>query len=163
MKMYLANFIETIVVVVVYLLLRLIINRAIHRASKKDEKSENRVKIVAKVVNFILIVLSSLFIFIIWGVKQSDIVVFATSIVTVIGIAFFAQWSIISNITSAFIIFFNHPAKIGDEIEIFDKDYPVKGTIEDIGIFFITIHSHEGQVVTVPSNIFIQKMVLKKE
>lgn len=78
---------------------------------------------------------------------------------TILGIAFFAQWSIISNITSSLIIFFNHPAKIGDEIIVFDKDYSIEGRISDIGVFFVIIKTVDGEKITIPSNVFTQKMI----
>ncbi|MCB9034507.1 MAG: hypothetical protein H6553_11770 [Chitinophagales bacterium] len=34
---------------------------------------------------------------------------------------FFAQWSVLSNITSGIIMYFNHPLGIGDNILIEDK------------------------------------------
>lgn len=163
MEKYALYIIETIVVIVVYFALKYVTRKSVNKVAEASSKSELRVKIVGKVINLILVSISSLFIIMIWGVKQSDLVLFFTSILTVIGIAFFAQWSIISNITSAFIIFFNHPAKIGDEIEVFDNDYPVKGRVADIGVFFITIQSNDGATMTIPSNVFIQKMIVKKD
>jgi small-conductance mechanosensitive channel len=81
---------------------------------------------------------------------------------TVIGIAFFAQWSIISNVTSTLIIYFNHPAKIGDTIEVMDKEYPIVARISDIGAFFVTLKTMDGEIITIPNNIFTQKMVKVK-
>ena len=95
----------------------------------------------------------------IWGVDQKELLFFISSMLTVIGIAFFAQWSIISNITSTVIIFFNHPARIGDAVTVMDKDFQIKGRTSDIGVFFIIIKTDEGEKVTIPSNTFIQKMV----
>jgi small-conductance mechanosensitive channel len=100
---------------------------------------------------------------IVWGVKQSDLLVFLSTILTILGVAFFAQWSIISNITSALIIFFNHPIKIGDRLTIMDKDFPVEGKLSDIGIFFIIIKTEDNKKITIPSNVFMQKMIKKEE
>lgn len=57
------------------------------------------------------------------------------------------------------IIFFSHPAKIGDTITVLDKDFSIKGKISDIEMFFITIKTEEGEKVTIPNNVFIQKMI----
>jgi small-conductance mechanosensitive channel len=97
----------------------------------------------------------------IWGIKPSQLVGYAASLFTVVGIAFLAQWSIISNITSTLIIFFNHQVNIGDTIVILDKDYEIEGKISDIGIFFIIIKVKENEYVSLPSNVFMQKMVKK--
>jgi small-conductance mechanosensitive channel len=99
---------------------------------------------------------------IIWGVDQSQLLLFLSTILTILGVAFFAQWSIISNITSTLIIFFNHPIKIGDSLTIIDKDYQIEGKLSDIGIFFIIIKTKENTKITIPSNVFMQKMIRKE-
>jgi small-conductance mechanosensitive channel len=100
---------------------------------------------------------------IIWGIEQTDLVVFLSTTLTILGVAFFAQWSLISNITSTLIIFFNHPIRIGDSLTIMEKDYEIEGELSDIGIFFITIKTKEGKKITMPSNIFLQKMIKKED
>jgi small-conductance mechanosensitive channel len=69
-----------------------------------------------------------------FNVDQSRVLVFLSTILTILGVAFFAQWSIISNITSTLIIFFNHPVRIGDYLTIMDKDFQVEGKLSDIGL-----------------------------
>ena len=95
----------------------------------------------------------------VWGVDQSELLIFLSTILTVLGVAFFAQWSIISNITSTLIIFFNHPIKIGDHLTIMDKEYEIEGKLSDISIFFIIIKTKENKKITIPSNVFMQKMI----
>src|SRR5690554_1037344 len=163
MEEYTLHIIETIVVIFAYIVFKYITKKATKRVALKFSKSKARVSIISKIINLILVTMSLTLILLIWGVKQSELMFFITSILTVLGIAFFAQWSIISNITATLIIYFNHPAKIGDKIEIFDVDHPVVGRIHDIGIFFVTVKNKEGARITIPSNLFIQKMVIRKE
>lgn len=163
MEEYYLHIIETVVIIITYFILKYVTKKATVRAAAKYSKSKTRVKIIKKIIQLILITVSLTLLFFIWGVEQSELLFFISSLLTVLGIAFFAQWSIISNITATLIIFFNHPAKIGDEIEIFDVDHPVKGKISDVGIFFVTVKSKEGGSVTIPSNLFIQKMIIKKD
>jgi small-conductance mechanosensitive channel len=99
----------------------------------------------------------------IWGIDQSKLLLFLSTVLTILGVAFFAQWSLISNITSTLIIFFNHPIKIGDYLTIMDKDFPIEGKLSDIGIFFITVKTKEGKKITLPSNVFMQKMIRKDD
>ncbi len=110
-----------------------------------------------------LLTILTVFLMIIWGVDQSELLLFLSTVLTILGVAFFAQWSIISNITSTLIIFFNHPIKIGDYLTIMDKDYQIEGKLSDIGIFFIIIKTKENKKITIPSNVFMQKMIRKEE
>jgi small-conductance mechanosensitive channel len=123
---------------------------------------KQRIKITKKIIhNFVFLLFFGLQLFI-WGVEQSKLIIFISSLLTILGIAFVAQWSLISNITSTLIVFFTHPARIGDTITVLDKDYQIEGRISDIGVFFIIISTVEGEKITIPSNIFLQKMIKRK-
>ena len=163
MEKYQIQIIQTIIVFLVYIIVNILSHYIISKVGSKFSYSSPRIKISKKLVRVIHFILLFNFILFIWGVQQSELMYFITSLLTVLGIAFFAQWSIISNITSSLIIFFNHPVKIGDPIVIMDKDYNIDGEINDIGIFFLTIKTKEGDTITIPNNVFIQKMIKKKE
>jgi small-conductance mechanosensitive channel len=147
------------IVILLYVIFRTIIFKTIDRVGKRLNYQLPRKKLTKKIIRFLLSFLSIGFLLFIWGVDQSDLMFFISSLLTVLGVAFFAQWSIMSNITSTLIIFFNHPAKIGDVISILDKEFQIEGVISDIGIFFILITTNEGKQVSIPSNLFLQKMV----
>lgn len=68
-----------------------------------------------------------------------------------------AQWSILSNITSGIILFFSYPFKIGDTIQIHDKDFPIIAEIDDIGAFYISMITKEGELVIYPNSLVLQK------
>ena len=76
-----------------------------------------------------------------------------------IGIGLFAIWSILSNVTSGIIMFFSFPYKVGDKIKIHDKDYPVEAIIEDIRAFQLHLRVENGDLVTYPNNLILQKAV----
>ena len=155
--------VETVVVVAVFLVSKLVSKRIIGRVGRRFSYQTGRVKITNKIVNVLLLVILAVILMIIWGVDQSELLLFLSTVVSILGVAFFAQWSIISNITSTLIIFFNHPIRIGDHLTVMDKDFPVEGRLSDIGIFFIIIKTKENQKITIPSNVFMQKMVRKEE
>lgn len=95
----------------------------------------------------------------IWGLRQNEIAVFVGTLLTALGIAFFAQWSLLSNITSSLLLFFNHPLKIGDTIKVLDKDYPFEGEVSDLTYFFIHLKTAEGAIITIPNSLLFQKSV----
>ena len=91
------------------------------------------------------------------------LILILASIFTVLGIAFFAQWSILSNITSSLILFFNHPLKIGQNIRVLDKEYDVEGKLIDISFFFMYIRNEEGYLITIPTSVALQKTMVTKD
>ena len=90
---------------------------------------------------------------------MSDIVVVFSSVFAVIGIGLFAVWSILSNVTSGIVMFFSFPYKIGDKIHIHDKDFEIIGVIEDIRSFQMHLRLENGDLVTYPNNLMLQKAI----
>jgi small-conductance mechanosensitive channel len=154
--------IETVVVVLIYIIHGILVNRSVDKIVVNNISLKTRGKIIKKVINLIAFLILTIVIFSIYGVDQSELLVFIGSVLTVLGIALFAQWSILSNITSGVIIFFNHSAKLDDTITIMDKDYEVEGRISDIGLFFVIIKTKEDVKITIPNSVFINKMIKSK-
>ncbi|PLW99531.1 MAG: mechanosensitive ion channel protein MscS [Marinilabiliales bacterium] len=163
MEEYKFQIAETIIIIIVFLITKLITKRIISKVGIRFKYQTGRVKITNKIIGVMLLTILIVFLMAIWGVKQSELLLFLSTILTILGVAFFAQWSIISNITSTLIIFFNHPIKIGDYLTIMDKDFQIEGKLSDIGIFFIIIKTNDDKKITIPSNVFMQKMIRKEE
>ena len=161
---YLKEQISTGVLILIVILSRTVVSKLVRRYAKTSQIIERRTNLVIKYINILINILALITLILIWGVQAKDILITLSSIATVIGVAMFAQWSILSNITSGIILFFSFPFKIGDVILIHDKDYLVEGEIEDIGAFHVTIRSKEGEIVIYPNNLFFQKgiSVIKK-
>lgn len=153
--------VETAVAIALYVLIRLIILKSIEKTVAKGHIPASRVKLIKKATNLILLVIFITGILIIWGVNQSEIALFIGSVLTVVGIALFAQWSILSNITSGIILFFHHSVKMDQTIAIIDKDYEISGKVTDIGLFYVLLETEEGDEVSIPNTVFMQKMIKK--
>ena len=94
------------------------------------------------------------------GLKSTQVTVFLSSMFAVIGVAFFAQWSILSNITGSLIIFFAFPYRVGDSVRVVDKDDNISGVIETISLFHVII-KREDDLITYPNSLILQKAVIK--
>jgi small-conductance mechanosensitive channel len=123
---------------------------------------KTRGKIIKKVFQIFFASIIVIFMLTIWGVNQSELLVFMASVLTVIGIALIAQWSHLSNITAGIIIFFNHTVHLDDTVSIIDKDFNIEGRISDIGLFFVILKTTEGEEISLPNNVFMQKMIKKR-
>ncbi|TNE66021.1 MAG: mechanosensitive ion channel [Bacteroidetes bacterium] len=158
MENYQLQLIETILVVLGMVLLQFFNRNAIVRVLKKFNFGRHRRKMTTRILNFFVFLTAGITITAIWGLEQSDLLLFLSSILTVLGIAFFAQWSILSNITSSLILFFNHPVKVGDRVRFLDKEYDIEGRITEIGFFFMHIQTNEQHEITVPNSVVLQKV-----
>jgi len=156
---YTPQLIQTIAHLFIFILFRWILIVLVKRFAKKSELVGHRTGLILKHINFVTIFLIILGLIFIWGVDVKNLGVVASSIFAVIGIAFFAQWSILSNITSGIIMFFTFPYKIGDYIKIHDKEFPYEGIIEDIKTFHLILKTTDGEMLTYPNSLMLQKGV----
>jgi len=156
-EFYLKEEISTIILLLIVILSRRVVSKLVKRYATASQIIEKRTNLVIKYINILITILAVITLILIWGVQTKDIFITISSIATVIGVAMFAQWSILSNITSGIILFFSFPFKIGDFIYIHDKDFPEEGEIVDIGAFHVTLKSHSGEMVIYPNNLFFQK------
>lgn len=141
------------------LVIRFIIHFAITKIAKKNDINVARLRLMKRYVTVALLLIALLIESFVMGAQFEDIAVIFSSVFAIIGIALFAIWSILSNVTSGIIMFFNFPYKVGDKIEIHDKDFPVKAIIEDIRAFQLHLRLENGDLVTYPNNLMIQKAV----
>ncbi len=156
---YIHEEVITVIVVAVYFTLKYLIEKLVIKYATISEILEHRTNLVIKYINILLTSLATLILFIVWGVKAEHLFVTLSSVFAVIGIALFAQWSMLSNITSGVVLFFAYPFKIGDIIYIHDKDFPVEGEIIDIKSFYTHLKTKNNEVVVYPNNLLLQKGV----
>lgn len=156
---YSLQFIKSLILVAVLLLLRFILKKAVRNYAKKIERLEHRTGLIMKHVDFAVFFLMIIGLILIWGVDFKNLGLAMSSVFAVIGIAFFAQWSILSNVTSGVIMFFTFPYKIGDYIKIHDKEMPCEGIIDDIKTFHIILHTTNNEIITYPNSMMLQKGV----
>ena len=154
---YFNQIIGTIIVLACLMILRLGSTKLVRRYAKKSEILEHRINLVIKYISIFITVLFFIAVFIIWGVETKSLFVTVSSVLTVIGVGLFAQWSILSNITSGLILLFSFPFKIGDIIKIHDKDFPIEAVIEDISSFYTYLKTSDGEMITYPNTLLLQK------
>mgnify|MGYP001814896265 CR=1 FL=1 len=157
MNQYQQSFIYTGILIVVAIVMIIITNKAIQKFSFVKSIEVNRRKVIYYLSYLFIYLIASSILAIIWGFDFKQIFFALSSILAVLGIGFFAQWSILSNITASVLLFFNHPIRIGDRIKIIDKDYDYTGTITDITSFFLFMRTDDGKNVTLPTSIIMQK------
>ncbi|MDH4943746.1 mechanosensitive ion channel family protein [Sulfurimonas sp. C5] len=155
------NIFYTIVALIITFMTLKTLSFSIEKIASVKNVSNRRLFYILKFFNIIIYV--SLFIVLatIWGVEFNGLMVFLSSMFAVIGIALFAQWSILSNLTSSIIIFFTFPARVGDRVKVLDGDDSVIGEIKEITPFQIEIEDDEKNLVLYPNNMFLQKPIVK--
>ena len=160
---YKLQIIETVIVLIILVIIRYLSRKEASKVFLRLHVDIQQKKITHRIINIFISITTIVVLAAIWNIDQTQLMLFITSIMTVLGIAFFAQWSILSNITSSLILFFNHPLRIGDTIQVLDKEYAIEGRLEDISFFFVHIRTLENETITIPNNLALQKMIKTKK
>ena len=156
---YQDKIIYTATLLIILFIIRAIIVITVKKIGRKSGTTEARAGLIGRYATVTLVLLAILIEAFILGAQTRDITLIFSSVFAVIGIALFAIWSILSNITSGVIMFFSFPYKVGDKIKIHDKDYPVEAIIEDIRAFQLILRDDNVNLVTYPNNLILQKAV----
>ena len=157
------QFIHTAILIAFVIIVKLFAGKAVNRILVRLENDLKRKKITMRIINLFSLIFIVIGLAAIWNIDRSQLMVFITSLITVLGIAFFAQWSILANITSSLILFFNHPVKIGQRIRVLDKEYEIEGKLIDISFYFLYIKTDAGELVTIPTSVALQKTLIIKD
>lgn len=149
-----------IILFATYIICMRFVSSTIEKVGEKKSVNTYRIKYIGKTLNISLTVFFVIVLFLLLGIQYSQLSVFLSSVFAVIGVALFAQWSILSNITSSLIIFFAFPYRVGDVIRIADKDDDLSGIIEEISLFHVIILRGDA-LITYPNSLMLQKAVIK--
>lgn len=99
------------------------------------------------------------------GVSASVLWAAFTGFATVGAVAFFAAWSVLSNLFCALLIFTVRPFKLGDTIELLDTaEKPgARGRVVDINLLYTTLQDgappHAGALLQIPNALIFQRVV----
>jgi len=125
--------------IIVLLLVAFLTKKALIRFSLLKSIEPHRRKIVVGLCYFSYYIIALFIILLIVGANFNQFALFASSILAVLGVGFFAQWSILSNITASVILFFYHPLRIGSRIRVLDSEINFTGIVEDITGFYVLL------------------------
>jgi len=142
-------------IIIIAIIIKIIIRQMLRNISRKFEVNIFRKSIVSKIINTGLFLTVGILILGIWEIDPEDLALYLASVFTILGLAFFHQRSHLSNIAAGVILFFNHPVKVGDQISISDREQNFSGQIEDIGIFFVSILSEDGEKIITCHRIIV--------
>ncbi|MDO9436860.1 mechanosensitive ion channel family protein [Hydrogenophaga sp.] len=148
----------------VALLLRSVLHRLIGRVGEDKQLPLEFVVGGRRVVTFLLLSTALLLVLDRVGISGTVIWTGFTGFVAVGAVAFFAAWSVLSNIFCAVLIFTSRPFGLHDRIEILENgDKPgLGGEVMDINLIYTTLRENtaegeEPSYLRVPNSLFFQR------
>lgn len=129
-----------------------------------------RKRMATAVAQKVKLFLTTLFAFVVlillawlWHLDWRTLLLLGSSIFAIIGVALFASWSILSNITSFFILLSQGRLMHGAFIRVVDGPHAMEGQIIDMGLFHFELRDIDGNTIIYPNNFLIVRplVVLK--
>ncbi|GAB2931875.1 mechanosensitive ion channel domain-containing protein [Rheinheimera gaetbuli] len=117
-------------------------------------------KRAAVVIHILLVLLLIVVLSVVWGVDIRGLLVLASSMIAVVGVALFAAWSLLSNITAFFILLGQKAFAEGMEIRVVDGANYLEGRIVEINLFSTVLRTKDNEQVVYPNNLLISRPVV---
>ncbi|MCY7296458.1 mechanosensitive ion channel family protein [Alteromonas sp. a30] len=108
-------------------------------------------------VRLLVATLTVAIVLLVWGIDFSGLLVLSTSLITLTGVALFASWSLLSNITSYFILLFQNSFRRGNFIRIIDVDNYIEGYIAEVNPFNTKLITEDREIVVYPNNLILAR------
>ena len=141
--------------------------RLIRQTSERNSLPPEVTVIGRRVLGFVVWGAAILLILERLGVSGSVLWTAFTGFAAVAAVAFFAAWSVLSNIFCTILIFATRPFRLNDQIELLEgADKPgLKGRVIDINLIYTTVQETPSEgatgssVLQIPNNLFFQRTV----
>lgn len=152
-----------LLILVVAWLLRLLTRRLLSRLGRHYTLPAQIEMAIRRLSNFVIGTVALVAILQTLNVEASVLWTAFTGFAAVGAVAFFAAWSVLSNIFCTFLIFTTRPFRLGDQVELLENgEKPgLKGVVTDINLIYTTLHEVggpvEGTLMQIPNSLFFQR------
>ena len=154
--------VKIVVILAVAGLIRLLLRQLLKRLCTRYSVPAEMMIGIRRAGGFIISVSALLMVLHVIGVSAGTLWTAFTGFAAVGAVAFFAAWSVLSNIFCTFLVITTRPFRLHDHIELLEGgDKPgLKGRVIDINVIYTTLEEtgdHAGSVLQVPNSLFFQR------
>ena len=158
---------QILLIVLAAMLLQHVLRRIVKRAGQHYQLPHELLVPLRGLLRWTIVISALLLILERLGVSATVLWTAFTGFATVGAVAFFAAWSVLSNLFCAFLIFTVGPFRVGDTIELLDTaEKPgAKGRVIDINLLYTTLedfNSPSGQSLLQIPNALVFQRVLRR-
>ena len=160
---------HVVLILLVAALLRWLVRRVIDRASARYEVPPVVPLAARRILTFLIGLAAFLAILQRFGVSSSVLWGAFTGFATVAAVAFFAAWSVLTNIFCAFLIMATRPFGLHDWVELLEdgERAGLRGRVRDLTLIYVTLEEAHADghasLLRVPNSMFFQRAVRRWE
>lgn len=165
----LATVLDVVLILLVAWALRWLVRRLVARLERRYELPPMVVMGARRVSSFLIGLAAVLAALQRLGVSAGVLWGAFTGFATVAAVAFFAAWSVLTNIFCSFLILITRPFRLHDHVELLESgEKPgLRGQVVDVNLIYVTLreaHAHGGgSLLRVPNSMFFQRAVRRWE
>lgn len=147
----------TLMVVIVYGLVDRFSTPRLEESISKGgfkEGSLGRAKYMARMITGLVGLTLLVFV---WGIELGSLLVVAGTMITLLGVAFFASWSLLSNVTCYFVLLLHPSYGRGTFVRVVDGDNYAEGYIADLTLFSVHLITENRESIVYPNNLMLSR------
>lgn len=156
---------QILLILAAALLLRAVLRRLIRRAGTRYQWADEAVLGLRRLVSIVVLAAAAIGVMQALGVSGTVLWTAFTGFAAVAAVAFFAAWSVLSNLFCTVLILTTRPFRLHDHVELLEGgDKPgLRGEVIDINFVYTTLREDTGEgdapgsVLQVPNNLFFQR------
>ena len=157
---------QILLIIFVAWLLQRLLRRLVARAAAHYQLPDELLVPIKGLIRWTIVASAFLLVLERMGVSATVLWTALTGFATVGAVAFFAAWSVLSNLFCALLIFTVRPFRVGDYIEVLDTaEKPgAKGRVVDINLLYTTLEDHlhagpDGTWLQIPNALIFQRVI----
>jgi small-conductance mechanosensitive channel len=124
---------------------------------KIDVHRKYRAELLLKII-LALVLMCLVLVF--WGIELRGLLVLGSSLFAMLGVALFAAWSLLSNLTAFLLMFIQNDCRVGFWVRIIDGGNSIEGQIVEMGLMNVVLEHIDGHRVIYPNNLFVTRPVM---
>lgn len=154
---------QVLLILLIALFLQTLWRRLVTRLCTRYGLPEELAIAMRRVFGFVITLAATLLILDRLGVSGAVLWTAFTGFATVAAVAFFAAWSVLSNIFCTVLIFTTRPFRLGDTVELLENgEKPgLRGRVLDVNLIYTTLKEtgdgKDGTILQIPNNLFFQR------
>lgn len=156
---------DVVLILLVALFLRWLVRRVVARVARRYDVSPMVPMAVRRVITFLIGLAALLAILQRFGVSGGVLWGALTGFATVAAVAFFAAWSVLTNIFCAFLIMVTRPFRLHDHVELLEdgERAGLRGRVGDMNLIYVTLDEQHADgsrsQMRVPNSMFFQRAI----
>ena len=154
---------QIVLILMLAALLHYLLRRLIERLCRRYDLPFALAMAARRILGFLIGAAALFLILDLLGVSGTVLWTAFTGFATVGAVAFFAAWSVLSNIFCTLLIFTTRPFRLNDTVELLENgEKPgIRGRVIDINLIYTTLVEsgdlQNGSMVQIPNNLFFQR------